>query len=114
MGAFLFKPPQRKKGFILATTLRMHSTKGSQGKDLEVGTVAEAIKGAAYWHALHGWLSLLSYETQNTSSGVTLSTVSWAFLHLSSIKKMHYKPFWWGSFTQSSFLFSNNYLRVSH
>lgn len=40
--------------------------KGTQtGQDLETGTDTEAMKGASYWLALCGFLSLLSFRTQD-------------------------------------------------
>ena len=44
-----------------------------QGRNLEAGADAEAIKGATYWFASHGLLSLLSYRTQDhqPTNGIT-------------------------------------------
>jgi hypothetical protein len=38
---------------------------GTEGRNLEAGTEAEAMDGAAHWLAPHVWLSLLSHSTQD-------------------------------------------------
>jgi hypothetical protein len=38
---------------------------GTQGRNLDAGADAEATKSAAYWLAIHGFLSLLSCRTQD-------------------------------------------------
>ena len=40
-------------------------TELTQGRNLEAGAGAEALEGAADWHALFGLLCLLSYRTQD-------------------------------------------------
>jgi len=53
-------------------------------------------RGAAYWLAPHGLLSLFSYRTRITSPGLALSTMDWALPYQSLIQKM---PLWrevWG------------------
>ena len=49
---------------------------GTQGRNLETGTEAEARRGAAYWLTPHSLLSLLSYTPRTTCPEVALPTVS--------------------------------------
>lgn len=37
----------------------------TQGRNIEAGADAETVEGAAHWLALHGLLSLLSYNIQD-------------------------------------------------
>jgi hypothetical protein len=49
-------------------------------------------RGAAYWVASLGMLSLFSYRTQDHQPGMALLTVDWAHPHLSLIdEKMLYR-----------------------
>lgn len=59
---------------------------GTQGRDPEAGTEAEATENAVDWLALHGSLSLI--EASTTCPGVKASTVGWALPHQSLIKKI--------------------------
>jgi hypothetical protein len=48
-----------------------------QGWNLEAGTEAEAMDGAAYWLASPGLLSLPSYRTQDCQARNDTTTMSW-------------------------------------
>lgn len=80
------------KSLFHLTGLRPHtSTEGSQGRNLEKGTGAEAMEGAANWLALHGMLSPNSYSTQGCLPGVVPLTMGWDLPHQSVIKGMHFR-----------------------
>lgn len=57
-----------------------------QGRNLEAGNEAEAMKGAIYCLAFHGWLNLLSYRIQDHQAGMALPTVGWALPHQLQIR----------------------------
>ena len=43
----------------------MSGQKINQGRDLEAGTIMEAMEGFGHWFIPHSLLSLLSYRTQD-------------------------------------------------
>jgi hypothetical protein len=49
------------------------SIKSSEGRNLEAGADAEAMKGFAFWLAPHGLLSLLSYRRQDHQLRIDLT-----------------------------------------
>jgi hypothetical protein len=53
-------------------------------------------RGAAYWLAPHGLLSMLSYRTQDLQPRGRTTHNGWALLQKSLIKKMLYKPRFYG------------------
>ena len=62
--------PGEESVYLVYSSTLLFITKGSQdrhshGRNLEAGADAEAMKGAAYWLAPCGLLSLLSYITQH-------------------------------------------------
>jgi hypothetical protein len=60
---------------------------GSQGRNLEVVTDAEAIEECY----LLACIACLLIAPRTTSPGVPLPTVSWALLYHSSINEMHHR-----------------------
>jgi hypothetical protein len=71
-------------GFISSSTSQS-IIEGSQGRNLEAGSEAEATGNAAYLPVPHG---LPSSIAQTHCPGVALFTVGWTVLHQSLIKKM--------------------------
>ena len=51
----------------------------TQGRNLEAGTEAENMWNTAYWLALHGFVRLLPYTTQDHLVMSGTSTEDWAF-----------------------------------
>ena len=76
------------QGFICYSLSKREVRARTQGRNLELGTDAEAMEGAAYILAPLGLFSLHSYTTRTTSPGVPLPTLSWVLPYLLSIKKM--------------------------
>jgi hypothetical protein len=66
---------------------------------------AEAMEGAAYWLAPHGWLSLLSYRTQDHQARDGTTYNEMVLPHSSLIEKMPYIWISWKHFLKrGSFL----------
>jgi hypothetical protein len=79
-------------------------SKSSQDKNPKIaGTRRQELmqrpwRGAAYWLAPHGFISQLSYSTQDHHPGDNTPTMSWALLHQSLIKKIPYVLISWRHF----------------
>jgi hypothetical protein len=62
-----------------------------QSSNPESGADAEALRGAAYWLASHGFFSLLFFSrTQDDQPRDGSLTMNWALHHQSPIKKLPY------------------------
>ena len=78
------------------TSTALFITEGSQNRNSSRAgnwrqeLIQQPWKGAAYWLAPHGLLSLLLIKLRTTSPGMALPTMDWA-LNQSLIKKMPYK-----------------------
>lgn len=71
-------------------TVAVHH-KGSQGRNLRHKWRQRSWRNAAYWLAIPGLLSLLSFVTQDHEPVVALPRVGWALPYRSLIKKTHYR-----------------------
>ena len=97
-----------RKGFIWFTYPESWTPEGNQGRgSKQVGTWRQELmqrpwKGAAYWLAPHGFLSLLSYRSQDHSPGMAPSS------HQSPTKKMPYNLILWRHLLNWVFLLSDN------
>lgn len=70
---------------------------GTQAVPWRSGVKPRPGRNTAYCLVSHGFLSFLSYTTQNTCTWVVLFKVGWALLHQSFISKMPghtYEPTW--------------------
>jgi hypothetical protein len=58
--------------------LKEARTGTQKDRGLKAEADAEAISGAAYWLALHGFFNLVSCRTEADSLGMTLTAMAWA------------------------------------
>ena len=90
------------------TFVSLFFTKGSQDRNSHrAGTWRQELmqrtwRGAAYWLASPGLLSLLSYRTQDYQPRMVPPTMGWALPHQSLIKKMPYSLILWSTLVSDS------------
>ena len=78
--------PDMSPKVILDVSVRMFVSVSGQAETWRQGLMQRPWKGAAYWLARHGLLSLLSYRTRTISPEMAPPTMGWALPHQSLIK----------------------------
>jgi hypothetical protein len=82
--------------FSLHFQILVHTEESQDRNSSRAGTWKQELmqrpwRGAAYWVASLGFLSLLFIEPRTTSLGMAPPTMGWALSHQSLIKKMSYR-----------------------